>query len=83
MGKRILREPEILNRVGVGKTKFRKDYVETGRVRWIPLGPRTKGLLEDEVDALVEEIAQNRTPLEQPQVLKGANKGPRRRKKVA
>ena len=48
MAKRILRLPEILQRLPIGKTKFDTDYVKTGKVRWINLGPRTKGLTEEE-----------------------------------
>lgn len=64
MAKRILKPPEIYQRLGgIGKTKFRDDYILTGRVKWINLGERTKGLTEEEVDRLVDEAAKNREPL--------------------
>ena len=55
--KRFLREPEILQRMAMGKTKFDDDYIKTGRAKWVYLGERTKGLPEEEVDALIDEIA--------------------------
>lgn len=55
-GRTLVREPEVLARVGVGRTKFDDDYVKTGRVKWVRIGPRIKALPDDEVDTLVEEI---------------------------
>jgi len=61
---KILREPEILERFGIGKTSFKKLYIDTGRFSWVTLGPRMKGGSEDEVEALLSEvIAAPRSPL--------------------
>jgi predicted DNA-binding transcriptional regulator AlpA len=58
MSKVLLREPQVLKRMGVGRTKLNDDYIKTGRLRWVRLGPRIKALPDDEVDAVIaEEIA--------------------------
>ena len=59
MGRRLIREPQVLERVGVGRTKFDEDYVKTGRVEWVRIGKRIKALPEDEVDKLVDEIIED------------------------
>ena len=56
MGRTLLRERQVLQRVGVGRTKFEEDFVQTGRVQWVRIGPRMKALPEDEVDRLVDEL---------------------------
>jgi len=57
---RILREPEVLDRMGIGKTKFYDDYIKTGKARWIRLGARAKGLPEHEVERLIDEMIAER-----------------------
>jgi hypothetical protein len=54
---KMLREfgPEgVLARLGVGKTKFKEDYIDTGRARWVRSG-RLKRMPEHEVDRLIAE----------------------------
>ena len=41
---RILREPAVLDKVGVGRTKFREDWIATGKARWCKLGKRANGM---------------------------------------
>jgi predicted DNA-binding transcriptional regulator AlpA len=55
-GRRMLRPKEIWQRLGCGHTKFYKDYVATGRVRLVELGPNSVGAPEDEIDDLIDEI---------------------------
>lgn len=55
-GRSLIREPQVLERVGMGRTKFDEDYVQTGRVKWVRIGARIKALPDDELDTLVEEI---------------------------
>jgi hypothetical protein len=81
MAKRILKPREIYQRLSIGKTKFHEDFVATGKVRWINLGERSKGLTEEEVDRLVDEVARNREPLPPPPLRK-ADK-PKKPKKAA
>jgi hypothetical protein len=51
---RMLREPDILEKMAIGKTKFKTDYVDTNRTHWIYSG-RVKRLPEHEVDRLIAE----------------------------
>ena len=60
MAKRIIRPREAWTRLGIGHSKFYRDFVNTGRIRLLELGPQTKGMLEDELDALIDEIAAQR-----------------------
>jgi predicted DNA-binding transcriptional regulator AlpA len=54
MRRRIIRKPEVLKRLGIGRTKFEEDYRR--RLRSVRLGERAVGYVEDEVDALVDEL---------------------------
>jgi hypothetical protein len=60
MPKRILRlGPQVYGPAGkipVGKTKFREDYINTGRLKLVPLGARAVGVVEDEIDVVVDEL---------------------------
>jgi predicted DNA-binding transcriptional regulator AlpA len=53
-GKAILRPNEIWRKLGCKKSKGYKDYAP--RLRWIPLGGKSVGALESDVDALIDEI---------------------------
>ena len=55
-GRRLLRPKEIWTRLGCGRTKFYEDYVNTGRVNLIDIGPGSVGAPEDEIDVLIDEI---------------------------
>jgi hypothetical protein len=59
-GRRLVRPKEAQRRLGVGHTKFYKDFVNTGRLRLVELGPRSKAAVEDELDALIDEIVSAR-----------------------
>ena len=53
----IIRIPEVRRRLGnIGKTKFDKDFVKTGRIRLVYLGLRSVGALESNVDRVVDEL---------------------------
>lgn len=56
MGRRLVRMSEGPKRLGIGKTKFREDYIDTERLRLVPLGERAVRLVEDELDAVVDEV---------------------------
>jgi predicted DNA-binding transcriptional regulator AlpA len=58
--KRIIRPKEAMSRLSCGRTKFYSDYVRTGRLRLIPLGPRNVGILESELDALIDQLVAER-----------------------
>ena len=55
-GQRLLRKNEAQKRLGVGKTKFQEDYVKTGRIHLVPISERIEGVVEEELDALIDEI---------------------------
>ena len=87
---KMLREPAVLDRMGMGKTSFNTKYIETGRARWVRDG-RIKRMPEHEVDRLIaEDIAARDASLPEPPkpalpreaYLKGA-RCVRRRAKVA
>ena len=60
IGKRILRKREVLERLGVRQTALHENFIKTGRLRFVKLGARAVGAIEDEVDALIEELRQER-----------------------
>jgi hypothetical protein len=59
-GRRLVRPKEAQKRLGVGRTKFYQDFVATGRLRLVGLGPRSKAAVEDELDDLIEELIAER-----------------------
>ncbi len=59
-GKRILRPKVAQRRLGIGHTNFWENFVKTGRVRLVRLGPRSVGVIEHELDALIDEMVRER-----------------------
>jgi predicted DNA-binding transcriptional regulator AlpA len=57
VAKRIVRPKEAWQRLGIGHSNFHENYVRTGRVRLVRLGPRSVGVIEEELDALIDELA--------------------------
>jgi hypothetical protein len=55
-GRRLVRPKEAWKRLGIGHTKFYADFVNTGRIRLINLGPKSKGIVEDELDDLINKL---------------------------
>jgi predicted DNA-binding transcriptional regulator AlpA len=51
---RILRKPEVRNRIPVGKTKFEQDIVP--RLDKVHLGPRCVGFTESSVQRVISEL---------------------------
>jgi predicted DNA-binding transcriptional regulator AlpA len=56
MPKKVLRIPEIRRRLNVGNTTLYEEYINTGRLRMVRLGPRAVGATEDDVDALIDAL---------------------------
>jgi hypothetical protein len=46
-------------RLSIGKTKFKKEYIDTGRLQVVYLGPKSPRLIEDQIDEVVEEDIAN------------------------
>jgi hypothetical protein len=59
-GKRLLRPKQIWQKLAVGKTKFWEDFVATGRIKLVDVGPNAKAAPEDEVDAVIDQIVAER-----------------------
>jgi excisionase family DNA binding protein len=58
--KRIIRKNEVLNRLGIRKTTLYETFIKTGRLRFVKVGARAVGIIEDELDALIEELRRER-----------------------
>ena len=58
--KRILRKNEVLERLGIRKTTLHESFVKTGRLRFVKIGARAVGVIEDELEALIEELRRER-----------------------
>jgi predicted DNA-binding transcriptional regulator AlpA len=56
MPRRIIRPKEAQRRLGVGHSKFYEDFVNTGRLRLVRLGPKSVGVIEDELDAFINQL---------------------------
>jgi hypothetical protein len=55
---KLLRSDAAREQLGnIGETKFRDEYVKTGRLKPIPLGKRAFGFLDTDIDRLIEELA--------------------------
>jgi predicted DNA-binding transcriptional regulator AlpA len=54
--KAILRKPVAARRLGIGLSTFEEKFVKTGRVDLVYLGPRTVGVLESQIDAVIDEL---------------------------
>ena len=59
-GKRILRKSEVLARLGIRKTALYDNFIKTGRLRFVQIGARAVGVIEDELDALIEALRRER-----------------------
>ena len=58
IGKRTLDPAEACLRLGnISNSNFYEKFVGTGRVRLVNITPRRVGVLEDELDALIDELA--------------------------
>jgi predicted DNA-binding transcriptional regulator AlpA len=64
MARQVLRPKEAQRRLGVGHTKFYADYVNTGRLRLVRLGERSVGVLEHELDKLIDQLPDRNTTQE-------------------
>ena len=57
-GRGLVRLKEARARLGVGKTAFREKYIQTGRLKLVPIGVRTVAVIQAQLDAVIaEEIA--------------------------
>src|SRR3954453_18982518 len=68
--KALLRKREVLERLGSRKTTLYESFIKTGRLRFVKIGARAVGVIEDELDVLIEELRRerDRSVLKVPQV---------------
>jgi hypothetical protein len=87
----MLREPEACKRSGLGKTRFKEVFIDTGKLRWVRVG-RIKMMPEHEFNAALADLiaARDAAPLVPPppalareHYMKGAHQKRRRRSKAA
>ena len=50
----------MLERLGIRKTTLYENFIITGRLRFVKIGARAVGVIEDELDALIEEVRRER-----------------------
>jgi excisionase family DNA binding protein len=55
MPRKIIRPAEAQARLGIRHTRF-YELVHAGKIRLIKLGPRSTGVIEDELDAYIESL---------------------------
>jgi hypothetical protein len=77
--RQMLRPPKVYERVAMGRTSFKKKYIDTGRAQWVRDG-RINRMPDDVVERLIEEdiAAAKSAPPAKPALpreayLKGAN----------
>jgi hypothetical protein len=56
----ILRPRKAWTKLGVGRTTFYEKFVKTGRVKLLDVGERARGVIEDELDGLIDEMRAKR-----------------------
>lgn len=54
--KRILRPKVAWKRLGIGHSKFWQDFIKTGKLKLVRLGPRSVGVFEDELDEVMDAL---------------------------
>jgi excisionase family DNA binding protein len=59
MPRKIVRPQEAAQRLGIKHTKF-YELVNAGRLQLVRLGPRCTGVVEDELDALIDQLVVER-----------------------
>jgi excisionase family DNA binding protein len=59
MPRKIIRPKEAAQRLGVGHTMF-YELVNAGRLQIVRLGPRCTGVVEDELDGLIDQLVVER-----------------------
>ena len=63
----ILRPRAAWEKLGVSRTTFYDEFVNKGRVRLLNLGPRARGVPDDEIETLINELrAERDTPAGKP-----------------
>jgi hypothetical protein len=56
----ILRPKAAWTKLGVSRTTFYDEFVNTGRIKLVNLGKRARGAIDTELDSLIEEMRAER-----------------------
>ena len=49
-----------MERLGIPQDSLYDSFIKTGRLRFVKIGARAVGVIEDELDALIEELRRER-----------------------
>jgi predicted DNA-binding transcriptional regulator AlpA len=60
MPHQILRPEQAWKRLGVKRSTFYNEFVASGKIRLVKIGERARGVLEHELDQLIDEMAAER-----------------------
>ena len=55
-GRRLVRLKEAMRRLGVKQSKFYEDFVGTGRLTLLELGPKARAVDEDQLDEVIAAL---------------------------
>jgi predicted DNA-binding transcriptional regulator AlpA len=59
-GRRLLRPKEAQERLGVSRTTFWDHFIGKRRLRLVRISPKTVGIIEDELDAVIDQMIAER-----------------------
>jgi excisionase family DNA binding protein len=65
MPRKLIRPKEAQARLGIRHTRF-YELVHAGKIRLVRLGPRSVGVIEDELDAFIENLPNAHTTASTP-----------------
>ena len=55
-GRHLVRLKDAMQRLGVGHSRFYTDFVRTGRLTLLALGPRSRAVDQDQLDAVIDAV---------------------------
>ena len=55
-GRHLVRLKDAMQRLGVGHSRFYTDFVRTGRLTLLALGPRSRAVDQDQLDAVIAAV---------------------------
>jgi len=61
-GRQLVRLKDAMQRLGVGHSRFYTDFVRTGRLTLPALGPKSRAVDQDQLDAVIAAVARCRNP---------------------
>src|SRR5262249_53767951 len=55
-GRQLVRLKDAMQRLGVGHSRFYTDFVRTGRLTLLALGPKSRAVDQDQLDAVIAAV---------------------------